>query len=110
MRSIAARDRVRISARRIVRRRYADLSGSGGLYTPGRWHEQGVRIIYTATSIALAALEFALHSAVRPPDTMLMEIEISDEAWPPLLVSDFIGSPLPGNCSALRFRPNLKLG
>ena len=85
---------------RIVRRRYADLSGSGGLYAPGRWHDQGVRIVYTATSIALAALEFALHSAVRPPDTMLMEIEISDDAWPPLLVSDFIGGPLPGNWSA----------
>lgn len=85
---------------RIVRRPYADLSGFGGLYAPGRWHEQGVRIVYTATSIALAALEFALHSAVRPPDTMLMEIEISDGAWPPLLVSDFIGGPLPGNWSA----------
>ena len=85
---------------RIVRRPYADLSGSGGLYGPGRWHEKGVQIIYTATSIALAALEFALHSAVRPPDAMLLEIELTDAACPPLLVSDFIGGPLPGNWSA----------
>jgi RES domain-containing protein len=59
-----------------------------------------VHIIYTATSIALAALEFAVHSAIRPPDAMLMEIELSDAIWPPLLVSDFIGGPLPGNWSA----------
>jgi RES domain-containing protein len=85
---------------RIVRRLYADLSGSGGLYSPGRWHEQGVYIIYTATSIALAAFEFALHSAVRPPDTMLMEIDVLDAAGPPLTVADFIGGPLPGNWSA----------
>lgn len=93
---------------RIVRRPYADLSGSGGVYGPGRWHEQGVHLIYTATSISLAALEFALHSAVRPPDTMLLEIEIGDAAWPPLLVSDFIGGPLPWKlvCGSWTFASN----
>ena len=82
---------------RISRRQYADLSGSGGLFGPGRWHDKGTHIIYTATSIALAAIEFALHCTARPPDAMLLEIDLSDAAWPPLLVSDFIGGPLPGN-------------
>lgn len=31
---------------------------------------------------------------------MLLEIEVREPAWPPLLVSDFIGGPLPGNWSS----------
>ncbi len=37
------------------------FSGIGGLYVPGRWHFQGVKIVYTAESLALASLEIFVH-------------------------------------------------
>ncbi|ROR21467.1 RES domain-containing protein [Comamonas sp. BIGb0124] len=37
------------------------LSGAGGLYVGGRWHEKGNRIIYAAESVALACLETLVH-------------------------------------------------
>lgn len=37
------------------------LSGAGGLVTDGRWHRQGRRVVYTATSEALAVLELRVH-------------------------------------------------
>lgn len=33
------------------------LSGKGGLYTSGRWHNKGVQIVYTSDSPSLAQLE-----------------------------------------------------
>ncbi len=33
------------------------MSGNGGLFTAGRWHHQGARIVYCAESLALATLE-----------------------------------------------------
>ena len=37
------------------------FSGNGGLYVSGRWHSQGVKIVYTAESLALASLEIFVH-------------------------------------------------
>ena len=61
---------------RIARRSFADLSGSGGTLYSGRWHKKGYPIIYAAGSVALAALEYAVHASVRPADTVLMEIVV----------------------------------
>jgi RES domain-containing protein len=80
---------------RIARRPYVNLGGDGGLHHPGRWHDRGFRILYTAPSIALAAIEFTVHSSTRPPDTMLVEIEL--EGIAPIEVAEMIGGPLPGN-------------
>lgn len=38
------------------------FSGEGGLYAAGRWHPKGFRIIYTASSLALATLEIFVHT------------------------------------------------
>ena len=81
---------------RIARRPYANLGGDGGLDYPGRWHDRGFRILYTSPSIALAAIEFAVHSRTRPADTMLVEIEL-DDGVELVHVADMIGGPLPGN-------------
>lgn len=37
------------------------FSGEGGLYASGRWHPQGWRVVYTASSLALATLEIFVH-------------------------------------------------
>jgi RES domain-containing protein len=80
---------------RIGRRKYADLSGAGGLIYSGRWHEVGHEVIYASTSIALAALEYAAHSAVRPADSVLMKIDIPDDSL--VTIEQRLGGPLPAN-------------
>lgn len=80
---------------RIARRRYADLSGIGGLVSSGRWHQAGHEVIYTATSVALAALEYAVHTGERPADSVLMKIYVPENAV--LTIEQRIGGTLPGN-------------
>ncbi|MDH3317065.1 MAG: RES family NAD+ phosphorylase [Betaproteobacteria bacterium] len=52
-----------IRAWRIAKARYASeaFSGTGGLSVEGRWHFKGNRVIYSASSLALAALEVFVH-------------------------------------------------
>jgi RES domain-containing protein len=52
-----------ISAWRITKRRQATaaFTGEGGLSSSGRWHPKGMRVIYTASSLALASLEVFAH-------------------------------------------------
>lgn len=38
-----------------------DMSGSGGLYVSGRWHEKGNPILYAGSSISLCCLETLVH-------------------------------------------------
>ena len=56
------------------------LSGDGGLYAPGRWHLRGDRIVYTAATLSLAALELLVrvHRAFAPTDLVASEIDIPD--------------------------------
>ena len=46
---------------RVAKRRYPPFTGEGGLSVSGRWHERGVRIVYTAGTKALSVLEFLAH-------------------------------------------------
>jgi len=52
-----------IPAWRIVKARHAAtaLSGDGGLHAGGCWHRQGVRVVYCASTLSLAALELLVH-------------------------------------------------
>jgi RES domain-containing protein len=58
---------------------YADLSGRGGLESPGRWHEAGARIVYLAESPSSALLEILVHmeltAATFPEYFKLLKIE-----------------------------------
>lgn len=66
---------------RLARQRYADLSGAGGLVTPGRWHPRGFRALYTSANVPLAVLEVRVHTPRRPPvDLVLMEIEMPNDS------------------------------
>ncbi len=80
---------------RIARKKFADLSGAGGLVASGRWHDKGHEVIYVSTSIALAALEYAAHSAMRPADSVLMKIEIPNDSL--ITIEQRLGGPLPAN-------------
>ena len=37
------------------------FSGTGGLDSPGRWHRRGQSIVYAASTLSLAALEYFVH-------------------------------------------------
>lgn len=57
------------------------FTGIGGLYAARRWNHRGTVMVYTATSRALAALEFFVNlDPIDAPDDLLMaEAEIPDE-------------------------------
>jgi RES domain-containing protein len=63
---------------RVVRRRFADLSGEGARLYGGRYNPPGVSAIYTSQSIALAVLEVLAHldRPEVPDDYVVMAIQI----------------------------------
>ena len=73
---------------------WADLSGIGGEFARGRWHEKGQRITYLASSRSLAMLEAMVHFEENdlPPDFQLLEVEAPDDLatahWPGGLTGD----------------------
>jgi RES domain-containing protein len=46
---------------RVVRRKYADLSGEGARRVGGRFNPPGIAAVYTSESIALGVLEVLVH-------------------------------------------------
>ena len=65
---------------RIARAPHADLSGAGGLYASGRWHNRGRPILYAADHPALAMLEVRVHFDL-PPDLMPDDYVLMQIAW-----------------------------
>lgn len=57
------------------------LEGFGGLFSAGRWHPRGVRIVYASGHLSLAVLEKLVHvdPDVLPDRLAAFEIEIPDE-------------------------------
>lgn len=70
-----------MQAWRIARERLAlDRSGAGGLHAGGRWHAQGVPVIYAGLSIAICAMEKLVHTGhILPGDLMLVALSLPDE-------------------------------
>lgn len=68
---------------RICREAYAKdpLSGRGGLFTSGRWHTRGRRIVYSSATLSLAALELLVHADkdTLPVDLVQIEIDIPSD-------------------------------
>lgn len=63
---------------------HSDLSGTGGLLHPGRWHSRGRPIIYLAESAAGALLEALVHIEAAHPSELprsyqLLEVEILEQ-------------------------------
>jgi RES domain-containing protein len=69
---------------RVTKERYAQsdpLSSEGTRRYPGRWHPKGTPVIYTASSLSLAALEAFVHLPSRrflPSDLVAIEIDLSE--------------------------------
>jgi RES domain-containing protein len=65
---------------RICKKRYSDaaLTGEGARLYSGRWNPAGVRMVYTSSSLALAALEFFVHldPSVAPDDLVSVSATI----------------------------------
>ncbi len=63
---------------------YEDLKGIGGLKYPGRWHNRGVPVVYTAEHPALALLEVLVHFELAPDEVpanfKLMSVATPDKA------------------------------
>ena len=60
-----------------------DLTGAGAKITGGRWNRTGNPVLYSAPSIALAALETVVHLAAGslPLNRYLVRIDIPDPVW-----------------------------
>lgn len=67
---------------RIQKAKYAgDISGFGSTLVSGRWHQAGKHpILYTSSNISLAILECLVHlpTVVKPPDLVLLTLELPD--------------------------------
>lgn len=67
---------------RIQKAKYAgDISGFGSTLVSGRWHQAGKHpIVYTSSNISLAILECLVHlpTVVKPPDLVLLTLDIPD--------------------------------
>ncbi len=57
------------------------FSGEGARLYGGRWNSQGVRVVYTSTSLALAAIEtfVNLEPNLQPDDLVSIECELPDD-------------------------------
>lgn len=60
-----------------------DLTGAGAKMTGGRWNRPGNPVLYSAPSMALAALETVVHLAagLLPLNRYLVRIDIPDSVW-----------------------------
>lgn len=67
-----------------------DLSGYGAQINGGRWNEKGVPMVYTASSVSLAALEVLVHIEIINfvKNLELLILEIPDEIRPLTIGND----------------------
>ena len=73
---------------RLAHARWKDtaLSGEGASRYPGRWNRMGRRLVYLASSLALAVLETRVHVEVTVTEQpyVALEVEFPDERVGPL--------------------------
>ncbi len=64
---------------RLARARYANLSGIGAAFAPGRWNRLGEEAIYTSTEMGIPVLERLVHTPkdLIPSNLALMKIRVS---------------------------------
>lgn len=67
---------------RLCRVAHRELDGEGARLYGGRWNTPGRPVVYTSTSLALAALEYLVHvdPADVPADIVALTIHVPDDA------------------------------
>lgn len=67
-----------------------DLSGTGAEMYGGRWNNKGTKMLYTASSIALAMAEVTVHvdHSILPEDFYVIYIEIPDTQIPKVTLKE----------------------
>lgn len=85
---------------RIVKTKYARMAfdGEGAYRYGGRWNTRGTRMIYTAGSLSLAALEMLVH--LDDDELLLAYSFVAAEIPPALILPVKSFRPLPKNWSA----------
>jgi RES domain-containing protein len=90
---------------RIARAPFAlDRSGAGGIADSGRWHQQGIPVIYAGLSVEICAMEKLAHTGhVLPADLLLVRLSLPDapelyETANPALIPCWDATP-PGSSS-----------
>jgi len=70
-----------IVASRLCRPAHSGFDGLGGLHRDGRWHNKGHRVVYLASSEALAVLEVLVHLTAfdQLPEYVCVKAHISDD-------------------------------
>jgi RES domain-containing protein len=66
---------------RLTRRRFRKLDGEGARRAGGRWNDPGSSVVYTSSTLSLAALEYLIHIDIEdaPGDLIAMRIDVPDD-------------------------------
>ena len=90
---------------RIARAAHIGLDGEGARLYGARWSSQGVAVLYTASNLSLAALEYLVHIDPEdaPDDLIALGVQVPDDAMalvcPPAdLPADWRATPPPPEC------------
>lgn len=97
---------------RLIRARWVNqaLTGEGARRYGSRWNPKGVPMIYTASTLSLAALETLVHFAIdtAPVDYVALTIRVPDGAVERVankeLPADWYATPPPAACQQLGAR------
>lgn len=82
---------------RLARARYANLSGAGAAFAPGRWNRLGQEAIYTSTEVGLPVLERLVHTPkdLIPSNLAMMKIRVAG-SWE--IHKNAVTDPKTGGC------------
>ena len=86
------------------------LTGEGARRYGGRWNPKGVPMVYTASTLSLAALETLVHFAIdtAPVDYVALTIRVPDDAVQRMakteLPPDWNAAPSPATCQQVGAR------
>ena len=82
------------------------FSGEGGLKYPARWHHKGTLIVYTSSTLSLAALE--MFANLKPQDISTELVAISAEIPDGVTIRSVDASKLPRNWREYPGPPSLQ--
>ena len=93
---------------RLTREAHAALDGEGARLHGARWNSRGVGVVYAASHLSLAALEYLVHidSEDAPDDLVALRLHVQDDATelvyePAALPEGWRDTPPPPECQVI---------